>query len=487
MKNVLRIKTVAIVLLTTMLSGCLVGPNYKRPPVDAPVAFRGAEGAAQQASLADLPWWEVFKDDTLKRLIQTALTNNYDLRIAVTRIEQARQIEVQTRAQLYPSVSYNTAVSGGKNEFLGSLSPDGGTTRGAFWAAASAAWELDVWGRIRRQKEAANAQYLSTEQGKRAVMLSLVSEVSQAYFELLGLQLQLEISKETAKSFGDTLTLFTQKLEGGVASKLQTSAAAADQATAAATIPQFELQIALKENQIRVLLGQNPDGIATTAKLLDDIIPPDIPAGLPSALLERRPDILSAEQQIAAANAQIGVAIANYFPQIGLTTFFGQGTAPLSALASGHATTWSAVADLTGPLFRGGALKAQKRQAIAAWEETKLQYQQAAVNAFQDVSNALISRTKYEAIRIDQERAVENYQEALRLALLRYNAGKASYYEVLQEQQLLFPAENALAITETNRRLVIVQLYMALGGGWNLTDPQWLGSQPPTAAPGSKP
>jgi len=487
MRLAAKLKTVAVVVLAATLFGCKVGPNYKRAPVNAPVSFRGAEGAAQQASFADLPWWEVFKDDTLKGLVQQALTNNYDLKIAVTRIEQARQIAVQARAQLYPSVSYNGAVSGGKNEFLGTVAPNGGTTQGAFWAAASAAWELDVWGRIRRQTEAANAQYLATEQGKRAVMLSLVSSVSQAYFQLLGLQLQLEIAKRATKNFGDTLTLFTQRLEGGVASKLQTSAAAADEATAAAQIPQIELQIALTENQISVLLGQNPTGIATTAKLIDEVVPPDIPSGLPSALLERRPDILGAEQQVAAANAQVGVAIANYFPQIGLTTFFGQGTAPLTALASGKATTWSAAASMTGPLYRGGALKAAKLQAIAFWEETKLQYQQSALNAFQDVSNALISRTKYDVIRIDQQRAVDNYQEAVRIALLRYNAGKASYYEVLQQLQLLFPAETALAITETNRRVVIVQLYMALGGGWNLTDPQWMGNQPPITAPAPKP
>jgi outer membrane protein, multidrug efflux system len=482
-----QLKTVAVVLLAATLFGCKVGPNYKRAPVNAPVSFRGAEGAAQQASFADLPWWDVFKDDTLKSLVQQALTNNYDLKIAITRIEQARQIAVQARAQLYPQVSYNGALSGGKNEFLGTIAPNGGTTQAAFWGALSAAWELDIWGRIRRQSEAANAQYLSTEQARRGVMLSLVSDVSQAYFELLGLQLQLEIAKDATKNFGETLTLFTQRLQGGVASKLQTSAAAADEATAAAQIPTIELQIALKENQISVLLGENPTGIATTAKLLDSIIPPDIPVGLPSALLERRPDILEAEQQVAAANAQVGVAIANYFPQIGLTTFFGQGTAPLQDIASGKATTWSAAAQLTGPLYRGGALKGAKLQAIAFWEETKLQYQQAALNAFQDVSNALISRTKYDVIRVDQQRAVDNYREAVRIAQLRYNAGKASYYEVLQWQQQLFPAETALAETETSRRIVIIQLYRALGGGWNLTDPQWMGNQPPAAPVAPKP
>ena len=463
--------------LITVLPACLVGPNYKRPKVNAPPAFRGAQGAAQQASFADLPWWEVFKDPTLQGLVKTALANNYDLRTAVTRIEQARQIAAQARAQFFPFFDYSGAIGVTQNPLGGILA--GGQkeseSKGVVLLGISASWEADVWGRIRRSNEAAKAQYLATEEAKRAVMLSLVSEVAQAYFELLGRDLQLEIAKQNTASFGDTLKLFTQRLEGGVASKLQTSRAAAAQATAAATIPELERQIALTENQINVLLGQNPAPVPHTAKLLDETLPPEVPAGLPSALLERRPDVLTAEQQVRAANAQIGVATANFFPQIGLTAFFGRGSAPLSDFSSPNSVIWSALLRAAGPIYQGGLLKAQKRQAIAAWEQTALQYQQTALYAFQDVSNALISREKYETTRVEQARAVQAYEEAVKVALKRYNAGKASYYEVLESQQLLFPAQSSLAQTQLNQRLVIVQLYKALGGGWNLQDAQWTG------------
>jgi multidrug efflux system outer membrane protein len=458
-----------------LLSGCAVGPNYQRPKLNVPSEYRSGEGAANQASIADLPWWEVFKDDQLKHLVQIALANNYDLQVAVTRIEQARQISAQTRAQYFPFLNYSVEGSDGKNEFVGTVSPNGGQVQGGFLAAASVAWEADVWGRIRRGNEAARAEYLATEQARRGVMLSLVSDVAQAYFELLELDLQLEIARQTTESFNQTLTLFTQRLEGGIASKLDTSRAAAAKANAAASIPELERQIALKENQISVLLGNNPSPIPHTAKLLDQIVPPNIPPGLPSALLERRPDILEAEQQMRFANAQIGVATANYFPQIGLTALFGRASSPLSELSSGQTTVWSLVGSFAGPVYHGGALKAQKRQAVSFWEQTKLEYEQTAQIAFEDVSNALISRQKYEGVRDGQAQAVQAYQESVKVSLQRYVAGKASYFEVLDAQQLLFPAENALALTELSQRTVIVQLYKALGGGWNLKDPAWVG------------
>ena len=465
-----------IVVFFLLAQGCAVGPNYVRPKVNTPADYRGAEAAAQQASFADLPWWEVFKDDRLKELIQTALASNYDLRVAITRIEQSRQIALQARAQYFPFVNYSVNGSDGRNEFVGTIAPNGGQTRGAFVAAASVAWEADVWGRLRRLNESARAQYLSSEEARRAIMLSLVSDVAQAYLQLLALDLQLDIAQQTTVSFTQTLKLFTQRLEGGVASKLDTSRAAAAQATAASNIPELERQIALTENQISVLLGNNPSEIKHTAKLLDEIIPPDVPAGLPSALLERRPDVLEAEQLMHSANAQIGVATANFFPQIGLTALLGRASTPLSELSSGQANVWSIVGNVAGPIFQGGALKAQKRQAVAFWEQTKLQYEQTALNAFLDVSNALISRQKYEAIQKEQADAVQAYQESVKVSLQRYLAGKASYYEVLEAQQQLFPAQISLAVTELNRRVVIIQLYKALGGGWNLKDPDWAGT-----------
>ena len=460
------------------LAGCALGPNYRRPEVTVPSEFRGEQGAAQQASLADLPWWEVFKDQRLKELIQTALANNYDLRSAVTRVEQARQIARQAKAQYLPMVNYQAGAGHGENELAGTIVPNGGQTQGSFVGALSVAWEADLWGRIRRTNEAARAQYLATEEARRGVMLLLVSDVAQAYFELLELDLELEIAKRSTQTFTETLKLFTQRLEGGVATLLDTSRAEAALGTAAANIPELERQIAIKENQICVLLGSNPAGIQHTAKLIDEVIPPEIPAGLPSGLLERRPDILEAEQQVRAANAQVGVAIANFFPRIGLTTFVGGVSSPLSQLSSGQTLAWSIAGNVTGPIYEGGALRAQKRQAVAFWEQTKLQYEQTALSAFQDVANALVSRQKFEGVREQQERAVKAYQESVRISLLRYVAGKASYFEVLDAQLQLYPAEYSLAMTELNRRTVIVQLYKALGGGWNLSDPQWMGNQP---------
>jgi multidrug efflux system outer membrane protein len=473
---------VVIFVLLLLVQGCAVGPNYVRPKVNAPTEYHGAEASAQQASFADLPWWEIFKDERLKELIQTALANNYDLRVAITRIEQSRQIAAQARARYFPFVNYAVSSSDGRNEFVGTVAPNGGQTRGAFVAAASVAWEADVWGQLRRLNESARAQYLSSEEARRAVMLSLVSDVAQAYLQLLALDLQLDIAKQTTASFTQTLKLFTDRLEGGVASKLDTSRAAAALGTAAASIPELEREIALTENQISVLLGNNPAEIQHTAKLLDEIIPPDVPAGLPSALLERRPDVLEAEQQLRSASAQVGVATANFFPQIGLTALLGRASTPLSALSSGQANIWSIAGNVAGPIFQGGALRAQKRQAVAFWEQTKLQYEQTALNAFLDVSNALISRQKYEAIQKEQADAVQAYQESVKVALQRYLAGKASYYEVLEAQQQLFPAEISLAVTELNRRAVIVQLYRALGGGWNLKDPDWVGPKSQTSS-----
>jgi multidrug efflux system outer membrane protein len=454
--------------------GCKVGPNYHRPLVVAPPGFRGAEGATQQASIADLPWWEVFKDDTLKGLVKTALVNNYDLGIAVTRVEQARQIAAQARSRYYPQFDYNSRLSEGKNQLLSSPTSGGGGMSALAMSIVSVAWEADVWGRIRRLNEEARAQYLATEEARRGVMLTLVSDVSSAYFQLLALRRKLEIAVQTESTFNQSRTLFQQRLEGGVSSQLPVSRATADQATAAAQILEFQREIALTENEISVLLGQNPGPIEAKRKLLDDTVPPAVPAGLPSALLQRRPDVLSAEQIMRAANAHIGVVKADYFPKIGLTGFFGKLSSPLEAYTSGASTVGSIGGNAAGPIFTGGRIKAQKREAVAEWEQTKLQYQQTILSAFREVSDALISREKYEGIRVDQIKAVESYEEAVRVANMRYYDGFSSYFEVLESQQQLFPAQLALAQTELERRLVIIQLYKVLGGGWNLTDAQFM-------------
>jgi multidrug efflux system outer membrane protein len=336
------------------------------------------------------------------------------------------------------------------------------------------AWEFDLWGRIRRADEAARAQILATEETKRGVMLSLVSDIAQAYFELLELDLQLQIAKRTTQSFGDSLAIFRQRLEGGVASILETARAEASLASTGATVPNLERLIAIKEDQINVLLGRNPGPIPRNATLIQQQTPPEIPVGLPSVLLERRPDIRQAEQELVAANAQIGVAVAEFFPKLGLTTFFGRVSPELSAFTAGKANMWAVVGSLVGPIFQGGRLLGQYEQAEARWEEAKLRYQQTALNAFQEVSNALTSRQKLEEVRAQQTRAVSALGDAVKVSTQRYVAGLSSYFEVLEAQQQLFPAENALAQTQLNQLLVVVQLYRALAGGWNLPDDKWV-------------
>jgi multidrug efflux system outer membrane protein len=480
MKTSLHFCTALILVISFALSGCMVGPNYKRPEIAAPPVFRGEAGAQEQASLADLPWWAVFKDETLQALIRQALTNNYDLRIAVSRVEQARQIAAQAKSLYYPNIEYQGNISTGKNLLLGVPTSTGEDRVDSLLLVINAAWEIDFWGKFRRANEAARAQLYATEEFKRGVMLILVSDVAVAYFELLELDLELEIAHSSTQSFEESLKIFTQRLEQGVASKLETSRAEAALASTAASIPELERQIALKENQINVLLGRNPAPITRNATLLQEEMPVQIPVGLPSELLERRPDVRTAELNLISANAQIGVAKANFFPRIGLTALFGSVSPELTAFTSGT-TALGVAAGLAGPIISGGRLKAEYRQAIAIWEEFKLQYESTTLNAFQEVSNALITREKLEGVRKEQARAVAALQESVKVSTLRYIAGKAGYFEVLEAQQQLFPAQNLLAQTDLNRLLVVVQLYQALGGGWNLTDDQWLQVTPTSA------
>jgi len=461
------LKNISFLVVTALLvCGCAVGPNFMRPWVNTPDNFRNAPTSADPASFADLPWWQVFRDDRLQNLIQLALANNHDLRIAVSRVEQARQISLQARSQFFPQVNYDGGIGTGKNALFGAIAPNSGQTQDSAFIDLSVFWEVDLWGRIRRLNEAARAQFLATEEARRGVTISLVSGVAQAYFELLQLDLQLEIAQRNTQSFAETLRIFSLRREQGVASKLETASAEALLTSTAANIPELERQIVLKENQLNVLLGRNPAPVERTAGLLDERLPVEVPAGLPSTLLERRPDIRQAEESLRAANAQVGVAVANFFPRIGLTSLFGKASPELADFTSGTTNLWAVAGNLTGPIFQGGALVAQYRQARAVWEEARLRYEQTVLNALQEVSNALISRQKYQEVQAQQARSVKAYEEAVEVSLQRYVAGKASYYEVLQNQQNLFPAETLLAQTELNRLLAVVQLYKALGGGW---------------------
>lgn len=463
------------------LGGCAVGPNYKRPAVDAPTGFRGATNDLSTNSLADLPWWSVFKDPVLQDLVQLALTNNYDLRITLTRIDQARAIQAQARSQLMPQVGYGGEANRGKNEYLGLPTPNGGHTMNSYLAGFGAVWEIDLWGRVRRMNEAARANFMASQEGRRAVMVSLISGVAAAYFELLELDDQLAIAQRTRDSYERTLKLFSDQHAGGLASRLEVSRAELALRTVTATIPEIERQISLKENEINTILGRNPGPVTRTSTLLAQDMPVEIPVGLPSSLLERRPDVRAAEQQVRVANAEIGVAIGDFFPRIGLTTFYGGTSTDLDKLLKNEANIWSAAATAAGPVFTGGRLTGRYRQTKAAWEEARLRYQQTALTAFREVSDALISRRGFEDGRVEQAQAVGAGRQAVELATTRYKEGKASYYEVLEAQQQLFPAENTLSRIEVGRRLAVVQLYKALGGGWSLNDSEWSGASAPTS------
>jgi multidrug efflux system outer membrane protein len=447
-----------------LLAGCAVGPNYKRPPVDTPPAYR-AWNAATNTSIADLDWWQVYQDNSLQALIREAFTNNYDLRIAVTRVEQARDVAMETRAQFMPSVDYGGTVSQGRNYLFGSAFPNKGVTSGSAVTALNAFWELDLWGRIRRLNESARAQLLASEEARRGVRLSLLSEVAADYLQLLELDQELEIARRTTNSFGESLKIFTQRLEGGTASDLEAARAEAALEDAAAAMPSILNQISATENELSILLGRVPGPIHRAGASLVDL-PPEVPAGLPSALLERRPDVRQTEQLLRSANAQVGESTAEFFPKIGLTALLGRISPELSTFTLGGANAWGIGAEATGPLFEGGRLVGQYRQAKAAREEARLRYRQTVLTALSDVSDALIARERLGEIREQQIREVAALERAVRTSTSRYLAGKASYYEVLEAQQQLFPAELALARTRRDEQLAVVALYKALGGGW---------------------
>lgn len=462
-------KLLAALLLPLTLAGCAVGPNYKRPPIAAPAETRGESGPAQAASLADRPWWEIFGDETLKGLLDEALKNGYDVRLAAARVEEARANAGIARSDFFPQIDYQAQWSRSRqSEFV---APGVGAVS-LHDVNLGLTWELDLWGRIRRSSESALAQYLASEEARRGVLLSLVSEVATDYFQLRQLDWRIEIAKRTTAAFQETFDLFGRRLEAGMASALETASAEASLASVAGQVPQLESQVVALENAIGLLLGKNPGPIARGASLTDQFLPPEVPAGLPSDLLRRRPDIQQAEQQLIAANANVGVAMANFFPTISLTGAFGGVSTDVSNLFSAG-KTWSIAAGLTGPLFQGLRLKNQYDARVAQWEQAKAQYEKVVTSAFGEVSSAIVAHQKLAQAEKEQARAVAAYRQAVTLSNQRYVSGFAGYLDVLQAEQNLFPAENALAQIRFNRLANFVQLYKALGGGWNVADPSW--------------
>jgi outer membrane protein, multidrug efflux system len=463
----------AVALLTAGVAGCAaVGPDYHRPDVAPAKQFRTQVGPSEANSLADLPWWQVFNDKALQALISEGLANNYDLRIALARIDEASAQVGIVRADLYPQVAYQALAA--RQKSLIPIEPPRNLTYNTFGLTAGAAWELDVWGRIRRSTEAARANLFAQEDVRRAVMLSLVSDLASGYFLLIELDRELAIAQESAEVYQKTLDLFTQRYQAGRDSKLGVVRAQANLESSTATIAALKRAITQQENALCVLIGAYPRPIARGTVLTQQAMPAT-PVGQTTDLLERRPDIMQVEQAMIGANAEIGVAVANYFPRIGLSALFGWEATRPQDLFKNSFNVWGIGANLAGPIFQGGRLDAAYHAQQAFWDETVAQYKRVVTVAFQETSDALIAQQTLVGQRAALQRQVASLKESVDLALQRYDAGRATYFEVLDAEQQLFPSQDALAQTQRDQLIAVVNLYKTLGGGWNLKDTDWKG------------
>jgi outer membrane protein, multidrug efflux system len=466
MKKLRPLPLISVTLASILIGGCTMGPNYHRPAVQSPIVYRdlreSPQAQEQAASFADLPWWQVFQDPQLKELIRTALKQNYDMQLATERITAARAQLGITRSSLFPQVQGAGNFTGGKEQNFPSKSNFLALT-------ADAAFQLDLFGKLRRETEAARAQLLATEDAQRTVMLTLVSDVASDYFNLLRLDLELQITRDTAKSQQDSVKLTSFRLDHGVAIKLDVLQAQQVLDTANAQIPDLERQIGQEEDAISILIGDYPHGVPRGNPLVEQALPPDVPAGLPSALLERRPDIREAEQTLIAANAEIGVAKAEFFPQLSLTGSgggsFGRSSV-FSSLMSSQTSIWSYGVQVSQPIFAGGAIRGNLHLAESQHEQALIAYKQSIQHAFGDVSDALIAYQKFHEARVRQEQVVGDLEESVRLSTMRYQGGTTTYLEVLDGQRSLFAAQLTLAEARGNEYQSLVQLYRALGGGW---------------------
>jgi outer membrane protein, multidrug efflux system len=459
-------KLLTVIVAAAMLGGCTVGPTYHRPAVQTPNSFRDLANdpqlQAQTASYADVRWWQVFQDPKLQEFIRTALKQNYDLQLATERINAARAQLAVTHSSLFPQVSGNGNFIGGKENLEQSR-------YNFLTLTADAAFQLDFFGRLRRANEASRAQLLATEDARQVVTLTLVSEVATDYFTLLQLDLQLAITRETVKTQTDSVKLTRLRLEHGVATKLDVLQAQQVLDTANAQIPDLERQIAQEEDAISILLGNYPQDVARGSPLVEQALPPEVPAGLPSSIIERRPDIREAEQILIAANADIGVAKAQFFPQISLTGSgggsFGRSSA-FSSLMTTQLGIWSYGAQVSQPIFTAGALKGNLHLAQSQDQQALIGYREAIQRALGEVSDALIGYEKLHQVRTRQQDSVADLQETVRISTLRYKGGTTTYLEVLDGQRSLYGAELTLAAARGDEYRSLVQLYKALGGGW---------------------
>ncbi|WHZ22384.1 MAG: Efflux transport system, outer membrane factor (OMF) lipoprotein [Nitrospira sp.] len=478
-------RLVVVLVLLTELAACKMGPDYTRPATPAVDSWRMVPATSE--SIANLPWWELLKDEALQRLIKIALVENQDLRTAMATVEQYRNQVVMARFDLAPSLSYNshaflfqtqknanTIPTGGGAPIVipGQPVGSGGTTFSNEAAFGSLKWEIDLWGRLRRNVEASRAQLFAQEENQRAVVLGLVSGVGETYFELRVLDLQVDITKRTLKSWEESVRLSQLRYKQGYSPKLDLDRFEAERAGTAAKLAELEKQVVQKENQLSALMGRKPASIARGLALTEQPMPPAVPAGLPSDLLQRRPDLLQAEQELAAATAGIGVAQAQRFPQLALTGSMGVASTQLSSQSLGPLLIQNIGGALAGPLLNATALGYQVKVNETKAQQAALQYEKAVVTALKEVEDALIAVQKTREQREAQEQQVTALQSALRLADQRYQGGRASYLDVLTSQRSLFDAELALARTKQTQLVSVVQLYKALGGGWSVVNHQ---------------
>ncbi len=454
-----------VILLAVSLAGCVVGPDYQRPEVNAPSSFQYEERDAQDTANTD--WWKAFQDPVLDCLIAESLANNLSVKIAAAHIEQAAALLAQMRSALFPQVGYSGSATRQRAALPGEspLLADVSGQRESYQLLAGASWEIDLWGRIRRLSEAARANVLATQEARRGVILSLVASVAETYIQLRGLDEQLDVARQTLASYAESVRLFELQFGHGQVSQMVVEQARSQYETAASMIPGLESQIAQTENALSILLGRHP-GPVQRGRSVAELEMPAVPFGLPSQLLERRPDLAQAEQNLIAANAQIGAAKALYFPSISLTGAYGTQSSELSDLFKGPSRVWNYAGSVTGPIFTAGAIRGQVKQAQAAQEAARLGYQNAILSAFSDVENSLVARQKLGEQLRAQEQLARSLREYSRLAWLQYHEGYTPYLTVLNAESQLFSAELARVQTRTSHLRAFVRIYQAMGGGW---------------------
>lgn len=457
-------RSLILAAFSLFLFACAMGPDYSRPDISTSDSFRMAEEPKDLPSLANMPWWDLYRDEELQRLIRIALEENKDLKQTVASIDEFQARLSTARMDFVPQLSATGNVPAAR---LGGVRFPGFASPFNFYGQGSLSWELDIWGRIRRANEAGLADLLAREENRRAVTLQIVGGVAQAYFDLRQFDMQLEISKRTLSAWEESVRIGQARLRQGLINKLDVDQFEAERENAVARIAELKRQMIQKENELSVLLGRNPSQIARGRSLTEQMMPPVVPAGLPSELLQRRPDVVQAEQQLIAATARIGMAKAERFPKLSLTGFLGVASPTLSDLVSPASNFGVLAPVLTGPLLNAQTLGFQQQAVEAQAKQAVAQYEQTILVAFREVEDALVGVSTAREQAAAQERQVNALRSALHLANLRYKGGLANYLDVLIAQRSLFVTELALAATQRLHLVSVVQLYKALGGGWS--------------------